>query len=326
MEQLEIGGDTDVGRRKHNEDTLLTDRELGLVIVADGVGGHEAGEVASSLTCEVLRREIAAGSNLRKAINQANTETIEAVASDRGKPGMGSTVVAALMTESGYELAWVGDSRAYLWDGKLSLLTRDHSLVEAKLASGQISVEEARNHPDKNVILQAVGLQEEGNLDIGSNSGQLAPGSCLLLCSDGITDPLDNQQLCQLLSGKIPAEETCRRMIDTALQCGGRDNATAVLIIHNGPPQTTVQASGPADVVWVYDPETGNLEGLPDITIRSTNHGMTSTQTQVQRVKPSAVATVITTDNVGRHAKRSPYFWLIVLLGILAIGLAYSLR
>ena len=324
---LEIGGHTDLGQRKHNEDTFLTDPELGLIIVADGVGGHQAGEVASSLTCEVLQREIAAGSNLSKAISVANTEAIEAVKSGRGKTGMGSTVVAVLMTENSYELAWVGDSRAYLWDGKLSLLTRDHSLVEAQLASGQISMEEARNHPRKNVILQAVGLQREGNLDIGTNFGQLAPGSCLLLCSDGISDPLDNQQLCQLLSGKTTAEETCRRMIDTALQCGGRDNATAVLIVHKGPPQATLQGSGPA-VVWVYDPETGDLEGLPDVTIRT----ISNTQTQVHRVKPSAATPAVTMADAGekidagRRTRRSRYFWLIALLGTLAIGLVYSLR
>jgi hypothetical protein len=115
-------------------------------------------------------------------------------------------------------------------------------------------------------------------------------------------------------------------MIDSALQCGGRDNATAVLIVHNGPPQTTVKASKPVDVVWVYDPKTGDLEGLPDITIRSTNHGVTSTQTQVQSVKPSTATPVVTTDNAGRHARRSRYFWLIALLGTLAIGLVYSLR
>jgi serine/threonine protein phosphatase PrpC len=331
-QHLEIGGHTDMGQRRHNEDTFLTDHELGLIIVADGVGGHQAGEVASSLTCEVLQREIAAGANLSKAISLANTEAIEAVKSGRGKTGMGSTVVAALMTENGYELAWVGDSRAYLWDGKLSLLTRDHSLVEAQLASGQITMEEARNHPRKNVILQAVGLQQEDNLNIGTNLGQLAPGSCLLLCSDGITDPLDNEQLCQLLSAKTTAQEICRRMIDTALQCGGKDNATAVLIVHNGTPQATPQVTGPAEVVWVYDPETGSLEGLPDQTISSTSTETADTQTPIQRVKPSTAIAVVTNHDAGekidtgRRARRSRYFWLFALLGTLAIGLVYSLR
>jgi serine/threonine protein phosphatase PrpC len=330
-QNLEIGGHTDAGRRDHNEDTFLIDRDIGLVIVADGVGGHQSGEVASRLTCEVLPREIAAGADLNKAIDKANTEVIEAVRTGEGKPGMGSTVVAVLMTEAGYELAWVGDSRVYLWDGKLSLLTRDHSLVEVQLASGQISMEEARNHPRKNVILQAVGLQQEDNLDIGSNAGRLAPGNCLLLCSDGITDPLDNEQLCQLLSGKTTAQETCRRMIDTALQCGGRDNATAVLIVNNGPPQATAQGSGPADVVWVYDPETGDVKGLPDVTMRANNHGVTSTQTQVQRVKPSTATPAVAMDDAGRktdtgrRARKLKYFWLVALFGTLAMGLAYSL-
>lgn len=269
VQHLEIGGHSDVGRRERNEDIYLIDRELGLIVVADGLGGHQCGDIASRLTCEVLQREIGAGSDLRTAIHRANADVLEAVDAGRGKAGMGSTVVAVLLTEQGYELAWVGDSRIYLWNGKLHLLTRDHSLVEAQLASGQISLEEARTHPRRHVILQAVGLQVTGKLDIGINSGKLDPNSCLLLCSDGITDPLDSEQLCQLLSHRTSADETCQRIVTMALQCGGSDNATAVLIAHNGIPEDPSRSMAPAQVVWVYDPVTAKYEGLSDFTLEN---------------------------------------------------------
>lgn len=333
LQNLEIGGHTDVGRRNHNEDTFLIDRELGLVIVADGVGGHHSGEVASALTCEVIRREISAGSNLTQAIDRANGEVIAAVHTGKGKPGMGSTVVACLITKTGYELAWVGDSRAYLWDGKLSLLTRDHSFVEAQLASGQISLEEARTHPRRNVILQAVGLQTDGQLDIGTNCGQLAPKSCLLLCSDGITDPLDSAQLSQLLGLRTTPDETCQQMVDTALQCGGRDNTTAVLIDGNGIPTDTPQVAAPASVVWVYNPETGVYDGLPDVTMAHPTDAITGVQKQIQRVKPGSANSALpldsaTGENTGADRRSGAWrtFWLALLFGTLAIGVTYALR
>ncbi|MEQ8801004.1 MAG: protein phosphatase 2C domain-containing protein, partial [Haliea sp.] len=108
-------GDTDVGRREHNEDAFFVDDALGLMVVADGVGGHQAGEVASQVTCEVLARDVQRIGDLEGAIRSANLEVRDAVAAGRGKAGMATTVVAAQFDGSRYELAWVGDSRAYLW-------------------------------------------------------------------------------------------------------------------------------------------------------------------------------------------------------------------
>jgi PPM family protein phosphatase len=330
IKNLEVSGSSHVGRRDHNEDAYLIDRELGLFVVADGVGGHQSGEVASAITCEVLQREIAAGADLRQAIDRANTEVIAAVQSGRGKSGMGSTVVAVLMTENGYDLAWVGDSRVYLWDGKLSLLTRDHSFVETQLASGQITLEEARTHPRRHVILQAVGAQASGDLEIGTNSGQLAANSCLLLCSDGITDPLDSEQLCQLLIRRSSTEETCERMVNMALQCGGRDNITAVLIAHNGTQEDSARITAPAQVVWVYDPETAVYAGLPEVTLRHPDVGGEVEKTQVLRVRSGSVSSgrpmVIAAGEKVKANRGWRYFWLAALLGIVALVLAYLMR
>ncbi len=223
-------GETDVGRREHNEDAFLIDHELGLVVVADGVGGHQAGEVASQVTCEVLARDVLASGDLEPAIRSANLEVRDAVAGGRGKPGMATTVVAAQFNGAHYQLAWVGDSRAYLWDGQLKLLTRDHSYVEALLEKGQITFEEARRHPRKNVIVQAIGLQEEDKLRVGINQGELLPGQVLVLCSDGLSDVLDCDRLASVLALDQPLEERCRALVLAAVEQGGRDNVTVVLV------------------------------------------------------------------------------------------------
>lgn len=223
-------GDTHVGCRSHNEDALLIEPGAGLVMVADGVGGHQAGEVASQIACEVLARELAAGRDLEAAIHRANREVSAAAATGRGKPGMATTVVAAQFHGSNYQLCWVGDSRAYLWNGRLKLLTRDHSYVEALLEQGQITPEEARNHPRKNVILQAVGLQGENTLQVGSKWGDLSPGAVLMLCSDGLSDVVDSDHLAMILGRGQTLEARSEALVRAAVEAGGRDNVTVALV------------------------------------------------------------------------------------------------
>lgn len=261
-------GETDVGRREHNEDAFLIDHDLGLVVVADGVGGHQAGEVASQVTCEVLARDVHAEGDLESAIRSANLEVRDAVAGGRGKAGMATTVVAAQLIGARYQLAWVGDSRAYLWDGQLKLLTRDHSFVEALLEKGQITFEEARRHPRKNVIVQAIGLQEEDKLRVGINQGELLPGQILILCSDGLSDVLDCDRLASVLALDQPLEERCRTLVQAAVEQGGRDNVTLVLVeglTGNGAEATVTTTALEPEVVWRYDPASGEYHGLPEL-------------------------------------------------------------
>ncbi len=263
-------GDTDVGRREHNEDAFFVDDVLGLMVVADGVGGHQAGEVASQVTCEVLARDVQRMGDLEAAIRRANLEVRDAVTAGRGKAGMATTVVAAQFDGARYELAWVGDSRAYLWDGQLKLLTRDHSYVEALLEKGQITFAEARHHPRKNVIVQAIGLQDEDKLRVGGNSGQLKAGDILVLCSDGLSDVVDCDRLAEILAKDEPLEQRCHELVQTAIGNGGRDNATVVLVqwAGNASGQAPAAAEGAPlepNVVWRYDPATGDYHGLPEL-------------------------------------------------------------
>jgi serine/threonine protein phosphatase PrpC len=257
-------GATHVGQRRHNEDAFLLDPQLGLAVVADGVGGHQAGEVASAITCEVIQREVAAGHSIADGIRAANREVMSAVALGRGKAGMASTVVVAQFRGADYELAWVGDSRAYLWDGQLRLLTRDHSYVQTLLAKGQITLAQARNHPRKNVIVQAVGLQEDDKLEVGINRGRLSPGQLLLLCSDGLSDVLDSPAMVEILRERQSVRAVCEQLVETAVQSGGRDNITVILLPGSDAAGAVVRRP---EVIWSFDPATGDYSGLPELDI-----------------------------------------------------------
>jgi len=226
----DVAAHSEVGGRERNEDAFLIDHELGLFVVADGLGGHPCGDIASALTCEVIRREVAAGGGLQHSLRTANREVAAQGASRRGCAGMASTVVAIRISQQRYEVAWVGDSRAYLWHGELSALTEDHSQVQAQLAAGEITDAEARMHPGRHIVLQAIGLHANESLSVDSTRGALRPGQILLLCSDGLSDPLDEAQLALPLAETGSAREICEHLVKNALYQGGRDNCTALII------------------------------------------------------------------------------------------------
>lgn len=257
-------GSTHTGQREHNEDRFLLEPTLGLFAVADGVGGHQAGEIASLISCEVLQREVAAGRSLETAIRIANHEIMAAAETGRGKPGMATTLVAARVDGPDFEVAWVGDSRAYVWNSQLQLLTRDHSYVQALLAKGAISLAEARKHPRKHIIVQALGLQGDDKLQVDSNRGQLASGELLLLCSDGLSDVLDAAAIAEVLLAATDVESCCQQLVAAALAAGGKDNVTVVLLAGAAAPPATNPAGTLAEVFWSYDPATGQYSGLPD--------------------------------------------------------------
>ena len=287
---IEAWGQTHKAQRLHNEDALLIDLNIGLVVVADGVGGQDAGEVASGLTCEVLAREVAAGASLEDAIHQSNVEVFEAVSNGLGRQGMATTVVALHFSGADYELAWLGDSRAYLWDENLSLLSRDHSYVEALIASNQISIEEARVHPRKNIVTQAVGAQRAEQLNIGTNRGRLQPGQMILLCSDGLNDAIPTAQIVEILSEDEPLEIRCQQLVGAALNAGGRDNITAVLIEGGGSLVSQEGAAAP-DFVWTYDVTTAQYEEFrepPTEPVVAIRRVVAKTSNETQMVVPPA--------------------------------------
>jgi len=230
---IEFGHLTHVGlRRELNEDTYYGDSDLGLWLVADGMGGHEYGEVASALAREAIVREIRQGTPLQQAIRIADEEIIRASRKRGDSLPMGTTVVAARIVDNRFEVAWVGDSRVYLWHGdRLAQLSHDHSYVQELISQGTISVDQARTHPHRNVVTQALGVTDPQNLNVETLSGELLPGMQLLLCSDGLTEEVDDGGISQVLSHtECSAQECVDGLVAAALDGGGSDNVTVVLV------------------------------------------------------------------------------------------------
>ncbi len=230
---IEFGHLTHPGlRRDLNEDTYYGDSELGLWLVADGMGGHACGEVASALARETIVREIRAGTALAPAIRVADEEIIRASRRRNDSLPMGTTVVAARVQGNRFEVAWVGDSRAYLWrEGRLAQLSQDHSYVQELIAQGTLTAEQARAHPHRNVVTQALGVTDPAHLNVAIMTGELKPGMQLLLCSDGLTEEVDDAGIGRALAlADCSAQECVDSLVAAALDGGGSDNITAILV------------------------------------------------------------------------------------------------
>ena len=230
---IEFGHLTHVGlRRQLNEDSYYGDSELGLWLVADGMGGHEYGEVASAIARESIVREVRDGTPLAQAIRIADEEIMRTSRRRHDALPMGTTVVAARISGNRFEVAWVGDSRIYLWrDVQLAQLSQDQSYVKELIANGAITHEQARSHPHRNVVTQALGVTDPRNLNVETMTGELRPGMQLLLCSDGLTEEVDDRSIAQVLEqDDCSAQECVDRLVAAALDGGGSDNVTVVLV------------------------------------------------------------------------------------------------
>jgi len=241
-------GRSETGRRDNNEDAFLLDEEHGLFAVADGMGGHAAGEVASRQALESVRksilgdwprlRQIAAEGSARTgevlraamtaAFRSACAEVFRLGQEDLRKSGMGTTCVAALVTTGRVAIGHVGDSRVYLRrGGEVHQLTEDHSLLAEQVRRGMLSAEEAASAPGKNILLRIIGPQPDTQVD--TLIVELQPGDGLLLCSDGVHGELQAMELSKYLGAPDP-QAAAARLVEGALEQGGKDNATAVVV------------------------------------------------------------------------------------------------
>ncbi|WP_411726504.1 PP2C family protein-serine/threonine phosphatase [Methyloglobulus sp.] len=218
--------------RKINEDSHLALPKLGLWVIADGMGGHEAGEVAGGIAIREMAHSIEQGMTLAEAIETAHSAIQTAALKGEGAADMGSTVVAAKLDGLRYEIAWVGDSRAYLWNGTLHQLTTDHSYVQLLLNAGLITESEIPGHPSRNVISQALGTGGADNLNIkvDSVSGEMGESDTLLLCSDGLNGEVTDDCIATILSETIGNQTRVDRLIAAALEAGGKDNITVIVL------------------------------------------------------------------------------------------------
>ncbi|TXI33029.1 MAG: serine/threonine-protein phosphatase [Aquipseudomonas alcaligenes] len=242
MQSLGFAAQSVAGRvRGHNEDAVLCLPELGLWAVADGMGGHECGEVASALALDTLRQSVVAGSGLESSIHAAHQAILAAVQEEGGRR-MGSTVVAVRFVDADYEVAWIGDSRAYRisLDG-IERLTRDHSWVQAMIDAGELSLAEARQHPRRNIVTQCLG-QGEQELEVGRVQGSLAPGELLLLCSDGLTGELTDEQIQEVCAGAATLDELVDELIGLANRLGGKDNISCIVLGRSMAESTEIDA------------------------------------------------------------------------------------
>ena len=216
--------------RAHNEDSILSCPELGLWVIADGMGGHQCGEVASAITVATIADSLRQQPSLEAAVHAANQAIILAAKLDPACKGMGSTVVAVKFAGAEYELAWVGDSRAYvLTDHAIVPLSKDHSWVQVMIDLGQLSVAQARLHPRKNEITQCLGY-DSLELEVGVVHGVLKKGQRLLLCSDGLHGELSDQRLLKL-GARGELEGAVLELISAANAAGGKDNISCALLM-----------------------------------------------------------------------------------------------
>ncbi len=237
-------GLTDVGRRRdNNEDAMLVDEPAGLFAVADGMGGHAAGEIASRIAVETLaevarrggegrdaRRFEDAARRLEDAVAEANRRICESIEEHEELRGMGTTLVTLLALDDRAVIAHVGDSRAYLLrDGQLRRLTSDHSWVNEQVRRGLLSDDDAQRHPMRNIVTRALGSRSDVSADLAVEP--MRGGDVFLLCSDGLNTMLSDAEIQQaLLRHRTDPKAACRALVDAANTHGGEDNTTVVVV------------------------------------------------------------------------------------------------
>ena len=236
-------------KRTHNEDNFSIMEENGLYIVADGMGGHASGEIASKMAVDAMREFFTATANdpertwpykmdrskgyeenrLITGIKLANLRIYESAQRDARQRGMGTTIVALFAVEDGVYLAHVGDSRVYrVRDGVIEQLTEDHSLLNDYIKMKRLSAEEIANFPHKNVIVRALGMKE--NVKVDTRFETPKAGDILLMCSDGLSGPVDDADMLAIVRSSSDLKGAVRRLIARANENGGPDNITCVLI------------------------------------------------------------------------------------------------
>lgn len=240
---IELHAAVDPGRaRSNNEDSVALDESVSLAVLADGMGGYNAGEVASSMATSFIRDELgrwlreasaqASDAEVRRAmdicVDNANRAIFDAANANPQFAGMGTTLVVAVFREGRLLVGHVGDSRCYrLRGGRLQQITRDHSLLQEQIDAGLITPEQAAFSANKNLVTRAVGVEDTVLLE--THQHELLPGDLVLLCSDGLSDMLDDETIGDLLRPDEPLQDLCDALVSAANDAGGKDNISVIL-------------------------------------------------------------------------------------------------
>jgi protein phosphatase len=317
---------TDTGRqRSANEDAYFVRSPI--FVVADGMGGAQAGEVASKAAAEAFDRDLPDAPPervLQETIEAANREIHELARADPSRAGMGTTITAAIVNAQSDEvcIGHVGDSRAYrLREGKLERLTRDHSLVEEMRRKGQITDAQAEDHPQRSIITRALGPEPSVEVDVRTVSA--APGDVFLLCSDGLTTMVDEKRIGEVLAGEASIKEAVRTLIDEANRAGGRDNITALAFLLG---DATAPPPAPGS-----QPDTAAAEGEKATLIGDAAEEAGLTATEVRRRAAAAAAQKRREELAARPGRRWPRraakaLAALTVLAALAFGAWYANR
>ncbi|PXV89507.1 protein phosphatase [Lachnotalea glycerini] len=231
---------TDVGQKRNmNQDYVYTsENPVGnlpnLFAVADGMGGHKAGDFASKYTVQQLVKSIESNREtnpikiIRQSIESANKELLSKACENNELMGMGTTLVVATVVKDYIYVANIGDSRLYIIDQTIKQITKDHSLVEEMIRLGEIDREDARNHPDKNIITRAIGASEDIAVDFFEMKLEL--NDIILMCSDGLTNMIEDNEIFKIVKEEKTPEQKAQRLVETANQYGGKDNIAVIII------------------------------------------------------------------------------------------------
>jgi serine/threonine protein phosphatase PrpC len=246
--QFEFACATDTGRaRNNNEDSIVIDDAVSLAVLADGMGGYNAGEVASGMCTSFIKAELgrwlgeasaaATDTDVRRAmdicVDNANRAIFNAANSNPQYAGMGTTLVVAVMRDARLLMGHIGDSRAYRWRaGGLEQITRDHSLLQEQIDAGLITPEQAAVSNHKNLVTRAVGVEDTVLLE--THVHQIQPDDWLLLCSDGLSDMIDDEDIAAVLRAHDSLPAAAQALVDAANEAGGRDNISVVLVRAHG--------------------------------------------------------------------------------------------
>jgi len=243
--QLRVGARTDVGMvRSGNEDNFYADADerRGLFVVADGMGGHAAGEVASEMAVQIVSQTLAAVASamdaaaaelMAKSLRDANRAIYDRMLAESDKQGMGTTASVLILSDHAFLIGQIGDSRVYLLrDGVLTQLTKDHSYVQEQVDAGLLTPEQARHHPYSNVITRCVGANDDVEVDLFR--GEARSGDVFLVASDGLTGMVDDRRLLQLMVARTGPGRIVDALIAEANARGGVDNITAIVVQVDG--------------------------------------------------------------------------------------------
>lgn len=311
--KVSIGAATDIGQvREGNEDSFLVVAPL--YAVADGMGGHRGGEVASSLALETVqgmfeRRE----GSLADQVVEANRAVFDRSKNDRTVSGMGTTLTAALVDGSRVHLVHVGDSRAYLLrGGELAQLTEDHTLVHRMVMEGEISQEEAETHPHRSILTRALGVDQSVQVDEGDV--EVSDGDRLLLCTDGLTGMVPEGQIREILLESADPQEAVEKLVKVANRAGGIDNITAVIL------DFSEDGSGPGETKQTAIPQQPTMERpVPEPPPEASTARGPRTPSRAARPAPGARPGAPRRSS--RRVGRKVGIWAGVTLAVVALGM-----